>query len=52
MIDAFPLQDPEASNEEIDTLLQKQFDNLQVLISILKIAFKEIRVHLNSFLSF
>jgi len=26
LVEAFPLQDPESSNEEIDQILQKQFD--------------------------
>lgn len=30
LIDAFPLQNPDASNEEADEFLQKQFDILQV----------------------
>lgn len=30
LIDAFPLQNPDANNEEVDNLLQKQFDILQV----------------------
>jgi len=30
LIDAFPLQNPDATNEEADELLQKQFDILQV----------------------
>jgi condensin-2 complex subunit G2 len=30
LIDAFPLQNPDSSNEEVDNLLQKQFDILQV----------------------
>lgn len=30
LIDVFPLVNPEASNEEMDALLQKQFDTLLV----------------------
>ena len=30
LIDAFPLVNPESSNEQMDTLLQKQFDALLV----------------------
>jgi len=32
LVDAFPLQDPETSNEEMDALLQKQFDAIQTMI--------------------
>ncbi|EDO49585.1 predicted protein [Nematostella vectensis] len=32
LVDAFPLQNPDANNEEIDALLQKQFDLLQELL--------------------
>jgi len=32
LVDAFPLQDPEASNEEMDAMLQKQFDAIQAMI--------------------
>jgi len=31
MVGAFPLQDPDVANEEIDQLLQKQFDHLEVI---------------------
>lgn len=30
LTDTFPLQNPDAGNEEIDALLQKQFDILKV----------------------
>ena len=30
LTDTFPLQDPDAGNEEVDALLQKQFDILKV----------------------
>ena len=30
LTDMFPLQNPDAGNEEIDALLQKQFDILKV----------------------
>ena len=30
LTDTFPLQNPDAGNEEIDELLQKQFDILKV----------------------
>ena len=30
MMDAFPLHDPSSTREEIDTLLQKQFDLMSV----------------------
>lgn len=30
LTDAFPLQNPDAGNEEVDALLQKQFDTLKV----------------------
>lgn len=32
VVDAFPLQDPDLSNEEIDALLQKQFDAIQSML--------------------
>jgi condensin-2 complex subunit G2 len=32
LVDAFPLQDPDNSYEEMDVLLQKQFDSLQSMI--------------------
>ena len=30
LMDAFPLQNPDAGNEEIDLMLQKQFDIFEV----------------------
>ena len=33
LMDAFPLQNPDSTNEEIDALLQQQFDILQVKYS-------------------
>ena len=30
LTDTFPLQNPDAANEEIDALLQKQFDIMKV----------------------
>ena len=30
LVDAFPLQDPDANVEETDSLMQKQFDILEV----------------------
>lgn len=32
LTDTFPLQNPDAGNEEIDALLQAQFDILKVII--------------------
>ena len=32
LTDTFPLQNPDAGNEEIDALLQTQFDILKVII--------------------
>lgn len=30
LVDAFPLQNPNSSDEEVDELMQKQFDHLTV----------------------
>ena len=30
LLDAFPLQDPDSTREQIDTILQKQFDVMVV----------------------
>ena len=32
LTDTFPLQNPDAANEEIDALLQKQFDIIKVTV--------------------